>query len=282
MIGRIPALLFITLLSVSCNTREQVISYVRSGNRIELIGEIPSKGPLELQIRSRRNGHVSRLSDRSPDDSSGPRSITEGREIWFPVIDIELERGLSAVAEFDDVSPADRICWNGNFQQDCAPLRERAAFERNLEHWENGVFIESETAKLRDFYLRIPVADPSRQRPGFRTLTDDWAGNVRLFLRHGKSLETVASIEIPAPRFEPGVSGSPGSDQDLIGAIGADIEFLLKCRNRNPRSPTFGGLYLFYDLDAKTYRRSDWIWTWGPAIRFLIEASAVPEITRPS
>jgi hypothetical protein len=45
-------------------------------------------------------------------------------------------------------------------------------------------------------------------------------------------------------------------------------------------SPTFGGLYLFYDLEVATYRRSDWIWTWGPAIRFLIDASAIPEVAR--
>ena len=33
------------------------------------------------------------------------------------------------------------------------------------------------------------------------------------------------------------------------------------------------GLYLFYDLTAKTYRNVNWIWSWGPAVKLLLECA---------
>jgi uncharacterized protein YyaL (SSP411 family) len=66
----------------------------------------------------------------------------------------------------------------------------------------------------------------------------------------------------------------------VLEGLKAATDFLLRSQNANPTSPTFGGLFLFYDLDAATFRRSDWIWAWGPAIRFLIEVSTIPEVAQ--
>ncbi len=280
MIGRILVLTLVASFTISCGPREHSISYVRTGNRIELVGEISFEGPLEMEIRSQRNHRVSRLSDRVPGDQPAPGSPASGREIWFPVVDIELSPDLEAVAEFDGVSTFDRASWNGNFWRNSVPLRPRNVFSDKIEHWENGLYVESSTAELREFYLRKTIPDGAGQWPAFRSLTDDWAGNVRLFRTSGGDREEVASLEISLPTREACAPVSGDSEKEVTDAILADIEFLLRCRNVNPRSPTFGGLYLFYDLDARTFRRSDWVWTWGPAIRFLIDASKVPEVAR--
>jgi rhamnogalacturonyl hydrolase YesR len=39
-----------------------------------------------------------------------------------------------------------------------------------------------------------------------------------------------------------------------------------------------GGLYLFYDLDARTYRTPHWVWGWGPSAGLLLEAREMPEM----
>jgi hypothetical protein len=39
-----------------------------------------------------------------------------------------------------------------------------------------------------------------------------------------------------------------------------------------------GGFFLFYDLDAKTFRNSYWQWGWGPTIRNLLQVRDLPEL----
>lgn len=56
------------------------------------------------------------------------------------------------------------------------------------------------------------------------------------------------------------------------------MEYILASQNKNPNSPTYKGLYLFYDHDAHTYRTSQWIWTWGPSVKLLLDSSNIPAI----
>ena len=56
------------------------------------------------------------------------------------------------------------------------------------------------------------------------------------------------------------------------------MAYLLRTGNQDPASPTSGGLYLFYDLDAATYRSSYWVWGAGPAVKALLEAEKIPAI----
>lgn len=64
----------------------------------------------------------------------------------------------------------------------------------------------------------------------------------------------------------------------MVNELKQTIKYVLACQNINPLSPTYGGLFLFYDLDSKTYRRSDWIWTYGPAIKLMLDAAKIREI----
>jgi len=244
---------------------------------IELVGELPSDSALEIHLRSQRNRSISKLSDRS-EHETGPASPPVGKEIWFPVVDVEIEQGMDVLVTFDGVSLSDRLCWNGNFWKNSVQLQEQNVFVNNIEHWENSVVVESATARLREFVVRKSIADAGREWPGFRCLTDSWAGTVTLYRKQKESLSELAKIEIKPEKTDSPPYDGVESRTDLINAVQANIDFLLRSQNRNPASPTFGGLYLFYDLAAATYRRSDWIWTWGPAIRFLIEASAIPEV----
>jgi hypothetical protein len=267
------------MIVISCGLQRPEFTYKRAGSVIELVGEFPSDSAVEIHIRSHRNRSISRLSDRADRETRPVLAFEAEKEIWFPVVDVEIDQDMDVVAIFDEVSPFDLLCWNGNFAKNPVLLKERNVFTSNIEHWENSIFVKSATAELRDFVIRKSFSDPSRERSGFRCLTENWAGTVKLLQKEGLSLSELATIEIEPLEADLQPSNAPGSFIDLIGAIRVNLDFLLRSRNRNVASPTFGGLYLFYDLSDTTYRRSDWIWTWGPAIRFLIDASALPEIT---
>ncbi len=279
MMHRIVVCTFAILLAASCGVPQAQFSYKRDGRAITLTGDFAADVPLEIHVRSERNRQISKLSDRSPNDPDPPRAASPGKEIWFPVVDVELGHDTAVIATFDEVASSDSFCWNGNFWRDPAPLREKNVLSSHIEHWENAIYVESDTARLREFIVGKILPEPDRQQPGFRCLTENWSGAVTIHERRDDALIELATIEIPPLERDPPQLTAGLSRAAIIDAIRMNIDFLIRGQNRNPASPTFGGLYLFYDLDAATYRRSDWTWTWGPAIRFLIDASAIPEIT---
>ena len=249
------------------------LGYRRVGPLIEITGPLPG-GSVVLELRSSRNRRISKLSDQSPNNPDPSKTVLSGKEIWFPVVDVEQGSDTEIIARFEQVGPQDRMHWNGNFRKQSQPLREEVVLRGNAEHWENAIYVESTSARMTDFFVRKTIAGV---RPWFRCLTEHWSGTITI-RRRDRSDEVLAKIEIPAPEYTPPTLDSTLRTSDLLAATSAAVDFLLRSQNQNPTSPTFGGLYLFYDLDAKTFRRSDWIWTWGPAIRFLIEASRIPEI----
>ena len=259
-----PRLLSLYVL-VGCLATAAEFTYHRSGRLIEIRG--PEISDVVLEIRSARNRKISKLSDHSPRNPGPPRPATPGKEVWFPVVDVERGAGDEIHARFEQVKPGDRMHWNGNFGGESRPLVEDAVLTDAAEHWENAMYVESASARLTDFAIRRRVTSgPLR----FRSLTEHWAGTVRV-MAGGK---VVSTVEVAAPQYSPPTLHRT----DLTAAVRSTVDFLLRSQNLNPTSPTFGGLFLFYDLDAQTFRRSDWIWTWGPAISFLIDASKRPEI----
>lgn len=275
MFTRTAVLLVSTLTALPAIPQTAEFGYRRAGGIIEITGAFPD-APLELHIRSARNRRISKLSDRSPHDPGIPRPLPGGKEIWFPVIDVETGPDTDAIASFAGPQTADRYSWNGNFQSHLEPLSEENVLRRSLEYWENAIYVESRTARLTGFAVRKTIR---AARPSFRPLTDDWAGTVTVIRRGDDGQpQTIATIDVSPPPFTPPAFESGFNRPQLIEGVKAAIHFLLRSQNRNPSSPTFGGLFLFYDLDASTFRRSDWIWTWGPAMRFLIDAAAIPEI----
>jgi hypothetical protein len=64
-----------------------------------------------------------------------------------------------------------------------------------------------------------------------------------------------------------------GGTQTPVEALNLCLGYILGSQNHSAASPQREGLFLFYDLDADTYRNGQWPWSWGTAIKLLLEAS---------
>jgi uncharacterized protein YyaL (SSP411 family) len=66
---------------------------------------------------------------------------------------------------------------------------------------------------------------------------------------------------------------------DIYRSLHLAVKYIQNSQNQNPRSPYYQGLYLFYDHDAQTYRAPNWIWSWGPAVKLLVETDKLPDFS---
>ena len=259
----------------------------QNGRSVHLSFPVPDGADeIILEIHSDRNQKVSKLTDVSPNNPKGFNPLMDpGKDMWFPVIDIELIDGLQAVAELDAVAQSGHYSWNSNFWPNYQRLQDELVFEDHLEHWENHLYGESETARLKKFFLRktIPVEafiSTKKFQYEVKTLSSDWSGEIKAFANVNDELELVGVFQVAKKPTTNVVNQSAElKRENLISCLRQAVEFVLSCQNTNPLSPTYGGLFLFYDLDAKTFRRSDWIWTYGPAIKLLLDAAKIPELT---
>lgn len=281
-----------TLFEVS-EIRAQQYSIGRENKSVQLklssAGKKPN-GRLKLVIRSGRNESIPKMKDRSqwaPADFVYPPEVP-GKEIWFPVIDMPLSDSFVAVAKFEGVEEGDSVCFNGNFVKDCRPLKSRMEYATHLEHWENQLFVKSDKASLKSFYFEKIIELPEGARKGeklsLKTLAEDWYGTIDILEETSTGRwEKKETITIPKKRAAAKQQKKDFTtiSKDLVlDALHSSVGYLLKSQNQNPLSPTYGGLYLFYDKAAETYRRSDWIWSYGPAIKVLVESAQIPEIER--
>ncbi|WP_321290531.1 hypothetical protein [uncultured Sunxiuqinia sp.] len=236
-----------------------------------------------LKIHSDRNRYVSKLTDVSPDNTRGEnQGMVHGRDMWFPVIDVQLKENLRAVAIVANVSDGDHYSWNSNFWNSYEELKDTLVFRNHLEHWENHIYVESETASLESFYLQ-EIIDANNVNSKFdyqlTTLSSVWSGTINVYSQKGNEKRLLHKLEINDETVAANIKTDSGLvRENLITSLKQSIDFILSTQNLNPLSPTYGGLFLFYDLDSKMYRRSDWMWTYGPAIKLLLDAAKIPEL----
>jgi hypothetical protein len=256
----------------------------------------PSVTEVELRVESDRNRQISKITDISPlnpapDNSTyrtdgtgshGPRPDSHtDKDVWYPVVDVRLEPGMEGVASIS-APPRDCVI-NHNFYKKMLPFGVETVIPGNrLEFWENAVYLEPASAKVTRFYLRqrLPVID-GELRHELSLLSKTWSGTISLYATDSDTGREIATIKVasdaPRPNLPPG--GSPLSKGRLIWSLDATVAYILRSQNRNPLSPTYQGLYLFYDLDAATYRTSYWVWGWGPEVKALLGADRVAEIS---
>jgi len=108
-----------------------------------------------------------------------------------------------------------------------------------------------------------------------RLLSEDWSGTLVLVGPSGE----IARAVVPEARLTARPIPGQGLERSrLIESLAASAAHIVRSQNRYRHSPVSGGLYLFYDLDAKVYRSPHWIWGWGPAVKMLLEAAKIPEV----
>lgn len=164
---------------------------------------------------------------------------------------------------------------------------------------------------LRQFTLRARYALSGGQvfQHTYRLLSDAWEGAVSVWAvepgepeerrllartaicaieRDGRAVRVVSAPSgretWDTPHLQRAAAMAPRAPRDiealltperLRASIAESVDYILRSQNTTPWSPTRGGLSLFYDLDAGTYRSAHWMWGSGPAIRLLIDARRV-------
>lgn len=236
---------------------------------------------LKWVIASDRNVPVSRMRDRSsnaPDDYVYPPE-QPGKEIWFPVIDLHLRPGFKLAIGYESIGQSDSVCFNGNFRVLCEKLKTKMGYTQHLEHWENQLFVQSETATIKEITFELPVLNARTLE--LNPLAAYWSGRIEVWGKENAEWKKLTAQEVTI-----GEQGTPAFTQEasitkdlVLDRLASTAEYLVNDQNMNPLSPTYGGLYLFYDLETNTYRRSDWIWSYGPSIQVLLEASKISRLS---
>lgn len=238
---------------------------------------------IRFEIQSDRNFNISSFTDVSPldpDPTPGKDRYPNDSNVWFPVVDVKLEALMYAKAYVTDVA----YChMNSFFNFDQTTVRNgEATFTNNqLTNWENGLFIPSKEARVEKFsiikeFFAAPTIN-QRVHCEFETLTKDWGGKVSIQYQNNDGVwiefEATEIVRKRDTQFtEKGVNNE-------IESLNLCLEYLMNSYNVSETSPYRDGLYLFYDADADTYRQGQWPWSWGTAIRLLLDCAELVKDT---
>lgn len=252
-------------------------------DQIYFSGSVNEYDSLKWELISDANRQMAHLGERSANAPVAYRypPLDAGKEIWFPTIDWKPVPGFRLVIQLKEGQESDTVWWNGNIQAVGQPLKARMIFSEYLEHWENQLLVVSNGAKPDTVSFVIPFAK-NRQLPGI-PLGESWSGLVRVWGKNCSGWKVLASRQLsihPVERAEYEEISSL-TDTLIRKRLMMALTYLIRSVKHQPGSTTDGGLYLFYDEEFHTYRRADWIWSYGPAISLLLEASEA-DVTNPA
>jgi rhamnogalacturonyl hydrolase YesR len=268
-----------------CRAAGPQLQVTQEGDKLDLNAQLPgSIKTVDLWIESSRNAHISKISDVSPLNPNAKTLTAQAhpnREVWYPVVDVRLEPGMEGSIEF---ASTPRVCaLNSQYFKDALPCTTSLRVPANhLLFWENSLFVEPATASLTHFYLKetVPVVD-GKFHFQIKLLTGNWSGKLSLHSGDGAGSElTQVAFESAPVQLAAPPRGEPLSKERLVWSLGATVSYVLRARDENPLSPTYEGINLFYDLDAKTYRSPYWVVGWGPEVSLLIAADKIPGVAK--
>jgi len=288
---RVPLATLLMAASATAATPPLQLEVRHAASELTLVlpAELPA-GAYALNIHSDRNAAISRWSDVSPlQPPESERKPITGVDCWYPVIDLKVTDDMSGVLTLTDLDSPAALSWNGWLRREKTP----AALEHRIESsrllaWENTVWIEGESPDALAFHLHRPIrADELRDRAvALQPLSANWSGRIELVRGTGTDAVTLAEVTVPEPiPLAPKSNGPAGhadagfSRERLLHAVAGAITYTLHSQVSDQNDPMHGGLYVFYDLDAQTYRSSHWAWAWGPSAGLLLAARDVPELT---
>jgi len=257
---------------------------VRDGRTVKASVEVdPGTTRVELRIHSDRNRKIPKLSDPSPRDPGYEKARERRfhRDVLYPVVDVALQPGMDGVLELERVVVGQWLINPHYYRQDRTPLaRVNVIPGGRLEHWENWFCFNDCHLEAGAFYLKcVLAAEAGEATASLELLSDAWAGRLEVWTASGDDPVLIDSADVTWPA-EPrrvttaGDLGPASLETALIGCI----DYMLRSQQSKPGSPVAGSAHLFYDYDARTFRQKNWLWTLGPAIGALLEASHVPAV----
>ena len=238
---------------------------------------------VKVYVISDRNYNISSLTDVALNDfdkTNGADRYKNDSNVWFPVVDICLEPLIHAEAK---ISNSDYCQINAYFNHEKTAIENGVAIFPNcvLTDWENGLYIPNKSAKLESFAIvKEFFPSPTISRKvfcDFELLTDYWGGTISVSYQtlNGDWVDG-ETIEI---KHEKDLEFNDKGVSDKFESLNLCIEYIINSFNHSKTNPYINGLYLFYDADADTYRNGQWPWSWGTAVRLLLECAELEDTT---
>ena len=280
----------LALLLFACQDMPAPLTVTQQGHTLTVAGSLPAgTDQVEIQLWSARNASVSSYHAVSPHDpaydSLRQLPALVDWNIFYPVVDVALTDGLQGVARFDTAIES-QYTVNGAFFPEVRSLQgDRIVMPTSqLQQWENSLYLQPAPVPVTAFYLAEEVSGTTgRLQQAYRVLAPGWEGQVVVYRLPQR--EEIFRAEVTAPPTAAGPARGPVGDlspERLLASLQATAAFTLRCQDRSPHSPVENGLNLFYDLDARTFRRPQWVWGWGPSIKLLLACAALPEVGLPA
>lgn len=276
-----------TVVLIACNSfhlwsNPVIPEIIKNEKRLIIKVPMPSGCTLgEIRIKSDRNSRISSYREISPANPKSEEVLESYKkyhaDIWYPVVDVILQRGMKAATGFLNADNAKYIL-NGPYFSDKRDLSAKEEFpSEKLFHWENSLFIEPETVQMNDFYIfqQIPVIG-GKITSEIELLSLQWSGEIEVLAVEGATKTVVTKAKITSENIQTikyEKNSNCLSEARLHKALDGTVNFILRSRIRDASHPANGGLFLFYDLDAKLYRSSHWVWGWGPSVSLLLETA---------
>ncbi len=212
--------------------------------------------------------------------------MKEQWDIFYPVVDVVLSENMQGIMTFQD-SINTSYSINGMFNEKLFDIVGSSAsiMREYLLNWENNIYMQPVQAGMVSFCIvDFQEPDGNRINNTYTLLSDEWSGEIVILSQPGNEELLRKRIEANHPVLKEGelekFSEAGLSRERLIVSLEATLEFTMNAQDSSVFGKTRGGLNLFYDLDAQTYRRPTWIWGWGPSVKLLLDAAELPEITK--
>ena len=271
------------ILFAQANQHE--ISWGQDGSGITFHASLgASVQDVKIQIRSDRNARITKITDISiehPEPQTVLPNPIPNKQIWYPVVDIVRNPGMKGHIMLDSIATVS--AWNQHFFKKSEQNKKKINLEADrLEDWENSLYIEPRARQIKDFYIQQIVQPLNGSLTyHFTPLCEDWKGTITVHYKENGVSKTINhKINWSTKTIvRPELTNSSLNQKNLKLALSKSINYILRSQNNNPSSLTYGSLNLFYDLDAQSYRSNHWIWGSGPAVKVLLNARKISELT---
>ena len=274
-------------LNLSC------LNYVKNKDLLTInIQDVHAYSTLTFYFHSSRNHHITKATDISASDMVKERHDHLKKkyplhEIYFPVIDMELEDDMKAAAEFSggDYTGGEYCLLNIMFRELRKPLDKKVVFDaEDLEYWENQLFVDSKNV-LEKFYVTKEMNTLEKDSLSYevKLLTEKWSGVIIVTGRGTDgTISEIGKVAVDDDKenhdIYTAVKPASMKRERVVEALTEACDFLARSQCKNKRSKAYNGLYLYYDYDERIFRHPTWIWTWGIAIKALLDASGIEEL----